>query len=152
MITWCRLLLLAVCALPLSAAANNPGNNDFPPEKPTLVGKVFEVVLDAKGKKVKDRFVFDDTRLVSQFLGKGGLGKLPYSEQPGKTVDDPIPWKVSFSDDKGNTIRITGEMKMDDLTGTLDIVPKTGDAQAYTFIGGKAGTPAAKRALATLAK
>jgi hypothetical protein len=150
MVSWCRLLLLAVFALPLSAAVNNPNGNDFPPEKPTMVGKVFEVVLDAKGKKIKDRFVFDDTKLVSQFLGKGGLGKLPFTEEPGKTIDDPIPWKVSFTDAQGNAVRITGEVKMDDLTGTLDIVPKAGEAQTFTFIGGKAGTPAAKRALATL--
>lgn len=148
------LALLLVGSFQLAHAAvmyppQDPNNRNPPPEKPTLVATVFEVLItDEKGGTQRDRFIFDDTRLACSFLTKAGLGKIPYEEKPGKEIADPIPWTAVYTDAQGDKVAFNGEAVKDAMTGTITVTPKLGSAHLFKFTGGKAGTGAARKATA----
>jgi hypothetical protein len=146
--------LLAAGAVPALHAAvyppPGPNNRDVPPEKPTLVATVFEVLItDEKGGTQKDRFIFADQKMGCSFLTKAGIGKIPFKESPGKEIKDPIPWTAIFADADGNKIEFKGEAVKDAISGTITLAPKLGATHVSKFIGGKAGTESARKAMAS---
>ena len=124
-----------------------PGQQPVP-EKPTLVAQVFEVMIsDDQGSKQKDRLIFDDHKLGCNLLTSAALGKIPYEQKPGATIDDPIPWSAAGADDLGDKVAFKGKAEKDDMSGTITLTPAHGQPHTFTFVGGKAGTDAARKAL-----
>ena len=124
-----------------------PGQQPVP-EKPTLVAMVFEVLItDDQGSKHKDRLIFDDHKLACALLTSAALGKIPYEQKPGMTIDDPIPWSALGSDSLGDKVEFKGKAEKDDMSGTITLTPAQGRPHTFTFVGGKAGTDAARKAI-----
>lgn len=109
---------------------------------------VFEVLItDDQGSKQKDRLIFEDHKLGCRLLASAALGKIPFEEKPGMTIDDPIPWSALGMDTLGDKIAFNGKAEKDDMSGTITLTPVHGAPHTFTFVGGKAGTDAARRAL-----
>jgi hypothetical protein len=152
------LLFSAALACGAGAGAGGGGNGGgalYPPpgqtppaEKPTLVAMVFEVLItDDQGSKQKDRLIFDDHKLACSLLTAAALGKIPYEEKPGATIDDPIPWSALGVDTLGDKVMFNGKAEKDDMSGTITLTPAQGRPHTFTFVGGKAGTDAARKAV-----
>ena len=75
------------------------------------------------------------------------LGKIAYSEKPGATIDDPIPWEATGSDAQGDRMVFKGTAEKDAMTGTITITLAKGAPHIFTFAGGKSGTDAAIKAV-----
>jgi len=154
-ITTILALLLFSAAFARGAGVGGGGGAMYPPpgqtpvpEKPTLVAMVFEVLItDDQGSKQKDRLIFDDHRLACTLLTSAALGKIPFEQKPGMTIDDPIPWSAVGADSLGDKIEFKGRAEKDDMSGTITLTPAHGPAHTFTFVGGKAGTDAARKAI-----
>jgi|GEM_PF-4165047 hypothetical protein len=142
-------LLAALAGRPLEAASLNPPPGQLPPpEKPTLVATVFEVLItDDQGSSQKDRLIFEDRKFGCALLIAAALGKIAYSEKPGATIDDPIPWEATGSDAQGDRMVFKGTAEKDAMTGTITITLAKGAPHIFTFAGGKSGTDAAIKAV-----
>ncbi len=149
------ILALLLCTAALARGAGAGGGAMYPPpgqtpvpEKPTLVATVFEVLItDDQGSKQKDRLIFDDHKLGCSLLTSAALGKVPFEQKPGMTIDDPIPWSALGVDTLGDKIAFNGKAEKDGISGTITLTPAQGRPHAFTFVGGKAGTDAARKAL-----
>jgi hypothetical protein len=148
-------LILFSAALACGAGAGGGGGAMYPPpgqtpvpEKPTLVAMVFEVLItDDQGSKQKDRLIFDDHKLACALLTSAALGKIPYEQKPGATIDDPIPWSAIGVDTLGDKVVFNSKAEKDDIAGTITLTPAHGPPHTFTFVGGKAGTDAARKAV-----
>jgi hypothetical protein len=149
------LLISASLARGAGAGGGGGGGAMYPPpgqqpvaEKPTLVAMVFEVLItDDQGSKQKDRLIFDDHKLACALLTSAALGKIPFEQKPGLTIDDPIPWSAIGADTLGDKVEFKGRAEKDAMSGTITLTPAQGRPHTFTFVGGKAGTDAARKAM-----
>jgi hypothetical protein len=79
------------------------------------------------------------------------FGTLSYTEKQGKNAKAPVSFEASSKDQKGNPITFAGRVTGDELNGAISMTPpKAEKAEDMAVVGGRVGSEAAKKALATL--
>jgi hypothetical protein len=108
-----------------------------PVAAPSLAGKAFNITVFTDKDKILDKLTFAAKDLTAPMIG---FNKAAYTITAGDAKHKKdINFTAQVSDGNGGTLKIAGTVSGNEVNGTIERIPKKGDAKTLQFSGGAAG-------------